>query len=237
VILMDLQMPVMDGYTAVRTLRQRGLQIPIIALTAHAMKEVEHACLEAGFSGHATKPIDIDGLFQTLAELLGGQRAEYLEKGEPPTLPEADGATESGRAEAAPPIVSRLPTSNPRIAAIIQKFVQRLGEQLEAMDGAFRERDFDGLARLAHWLKGGGGSVGFDEFTEPAQYLEQLAKERTEGPMEAAIADLRRLADRIVVPSDGNVQTTATLESAQARVSATIELLPAVRTSRHQAGT
>ncbi|MEQ9411472.1 MAG: ATP-binding protein [Fuerstiella sp.] len=69
-ILMDMQMPVMDGFTATRKLRQQGLQAPIVALTANVMQSDRERCEAAGCSGFLSKPIDIDRLLATLAEFL-----------------------------------------------------------------------------------------------------------------------------------------------------------------------
>src|ERR1043165_9222369 len=71
IILMDMQMPVMDGYTAARTLREKGVKVPIIALTAHAMKEEEEKTRAAGCSGFVPKPIEIDVLLRTVANAVG----------------------------------------------------------------------------------------------------------------------------------------------------------------------
>jgi CheY-like chemotaxis protein/nitrogen-specific signal transduction histidine kinase len=67
-ILMDIQMPVMDGHEAVQTLRSMGYKKPVIALTAHAMKEDQNRSLQSGFDDHITKPIDRKMLLRTLSK-------------------------------------------------------------------------------------------------------------------------------------------------------------------------
>ncbi len=189
IVLMDIQMPVMDGYTATATLRRKGVNIPIYALTANAMKGVEKECEGAGFSGYLTKPVDVDALLQTLAEVLGGQRVAA----EPPpvTLP-------SAAVEATETLISRY-DHDPRYTKMIRSFAQRLGAKLDAMDAAWQARDYAELAALAHWLKGSGGTVGFDDFTDPARELETLALAQDDSGVDGYLATLRGLATRLVV--------------------------------------
>ena len=220
-VLMDMSMPVMDGYTATKLLRSRGVKLPIIALTAHAMKGFEQEILAAGCTGYVTKPIDIDLLLGTLAEKLGvGKRvkaapAPAAERAAPAPapltasipMPVLEERIDLGPAAGAggPPVVSRF-ANHPRLRSAAARFAGRLGEQLDAMDRAHAAGNFVELTALAHWLKGAGGTVGYDDFTSPARNLETLSKAGDATGTKMALAELRDLEARLVIPDDANVQ-------------------------------
>jgi PAS domain S-box-containing protein len=204
VILMDVHMPVLDGLSATRKMRQQGLETLIIALSANAMKGFERECLDAGCSGYFSKPIDIDRFMEMMARLLGGQPVEKEtvltstpQAGSPPdrVVAEAESAT-------AGPIISKLPGSSEKFRHVIVRFVARLGEKLQAVERARLQGRLEEIAAFAHWLKGTGGTVGFDEFTAPAANLERLAKEGGgELEIQEAIVHLRGLSERLVIPN------------------------------------
>ena len=98
-------------------------------------------------------------------------------------------------------IVSSLPSDDTDLCEIVAEFVDRLHAQLVAMQGAFDRGDLDELGRLAHWLKGAGGSAGFDAFTAPAKRLETVVKDEQYEQIEQAINELLGISARIVKPS------------------------------------
>jgi signal transduction histidine kinase/CheY-like chemotaxis protein len=202
VVLMDVQMPVMDGFTAVGILREQGLQIPVIALTANAMKGFETQCLEAGYSGYLSKPINIDQFMELMAKILDGKKVKRDSNSiKVPEISQDVQPKDQQNADFGP-IVSNLPAHIKKFKGIIVRFVKRLDEQLDTLEKAADGGNLKAVAELGHWLKGAGGTVGFDVFTEPAAQLELHAKNGETPQIKPLIAHLRQLAKRIVVPED-----------------------------------
>lgn len=212
-ILMDVQMPVMDGLTSVGKMRTQGLELPVVALTADAMKGVREQCLAAGYSDYMSKPIDLSKLLKLLADTLGGVfekagepvqgRVSKIESGLDKELDKDFEREASGTADS--PIYSTLPLKSEKLRSLVEQFIPRMHEQLDKAGQAIEKQDFEELAALAHWLKGSAGSVGYHGFTKIAAEFESKAKQHDIIGATNLLREISAMANRVrVSPPDQN---------------------------------
>ena len=175
-VLMDVQMPGLDGYATTARLRAQGYHGPIVALTAHAL--AAEKCRAAGCDGFATKPISRRALLDTVrAHLPGGPR--------------------SGGVSVQGPLVSEA-ADDPELGTVLATFVGRLPERVAAMEEALAARDLKSLAVLAHQLRGVAGGYGFPSITEAATALEAAVTAQRD--VERRLAALAVLCRRARAP-------------------------------------
>ncbi|MGM9486735.1 ATP-binding protein [Ideonella sp. YS5] len=152
-ILMDMQMPVMDGLTATRLLRAAGLARPILALTANVMQSDVTRCRESGCDDVLAKPVDREQFYEALARHLGAPPPPLEELEDPEFLREME--------------------------ELRQEFRAGLPAQLDAIRAALRQSDWEALGLVIHNIKGTGGSYGYPRLTELAANIEsELAARR-----------------------------------------------------------
>ncbi|GAB2181643.1 hypothetical protein DLREEDagrD3_18660 [Denitratisoma sp. agr-D3] len=192
VVLMDLQMPVMDGYEATRHLRSdpRYYSLPIVAMTAHAMADERARCLAIGMNGHISKPIEPDYLYATLSRFFrepGGSvvdgEAVTVAETTVGTLPVIDGLdTAEGLRRAA-----GMPDLYLQVLSYFAQDYAGFGERISTMLAQERWTD---LQRDVHTLKGLAGTIGAPRLQAEAVALEAACVKQDTAAVTAALPQL-----------------------------------------------
>ena len=172
VVLMDVQMPEMDGFEATAAIRARektsGQHLPIIALTAHAMKGDDERCLAAGMDGYIAKPIKVEDLVGAV-ENLGGSPA--VAKVAPTANPREHEPIDTASA------LARVEGDVELLDELVALFLQGLPEMLANLRDAITAGDANALERAAHKLKGSVGNFAAQPAFEAALQLEILGRD------------------------------------------------------------
>ena len=225
IVLMDCQMPVMDGYAATRAIRQwestqaGGRRLPIVALTANALVGDADVCLAAGMDDHLPKPYTRDQLVSTMVRWLPARLVELVHSGparapadiNPPTTP-ALPATPIAVATAPPAesiVLNARALDNIRaldpdgqdgvLAEAVNIYLDDTPAQLAAMQAAARAGDMPEVVRLAHAMKSASHNVGASQLGDLCRQLEQLGKARSVEEVRALVPSLEAHF-RAVVP-------------------------------------
>ena len=192
-ILMDMQMPHMNGYEATRILKQQGYKTPIVALTANAMKGDDQKCLEAGCDGYLTKPIDRRELPRILAKYLPAKQAsktidsapaptqEYEQLRSEQTSSEAPSSTSNNADDISTIInwdrlIERLGDED-IVREIMPTYIKGTKEHFEKLSQALEIGDCAAIAAHAHALKGVGRNLSVERLADVAHQMEQVGRE------------------------------------------------------------
>jgi len=202
-VLMDVQMPEMDGLEATRRIRDPHSAvldhaIPIIAMTAHAMQGDRENCLRAGMDDYLAKPVTPQALVEVLTRWLPGRRDQKT----PP--PESETPARSGPGEAAIPVfdrqgmLTRLMDDEDLARTVTELFLVDTPKQIAGLGACLEDGDAAGVERLAHTIKGAAANVGGERLSMVAARLEQAAHRgdqaaaaRQVSELEAAFTQLR----------------------------------------------
>jgi signal transduction histidine kinase/DNA-binding response OmpR family regulator/HPt (histidine-containing phosphotransfer) domain-containing protein len=232
VVLMDLQMPVMDGYEATRRLRadSRYFSLPLIAMTAHAMAEERERCQAIGMNGHLSKPIEPDDFYTMLARYYtaptAASAAAVTAVVSPGTLPVTPG-------EDIPlPDIAVLDTAgglrragnNRKLySQMLFRFASDYADYHHTCAGYLTNAQWEEAERLAHTLKGLAGTLGANDVQLPAGNLEAASKAHQAEAAETALSALTLLLAPLLTALQQHFAKETAAETIEAETTGTVQ--------------
>jgi CheY-like chemotaxis protein/HPt (histidine-containing phosphotransfer) domain-containing protein len=206
-VLMDLQMPVMGGLEATAAIREReettGTHIPIIAMTAHAMKGDRERCLEAGMDDYLSKPLDPARLDQVLTQWVRPGPASDDSPGLDPMQPPPEVAEPERPAPgAASPLqmekaLEQMGGDQELFTEVLGLFLGTVPSLVAEIRSGLSTRDAERIKAAAHTLKGSASNVCAEPARRTAEILEGLGRDKQFDQMEQVLDELSRHLDRL----------------------------------------
>ncbi|MFN9372905.1 MAG: PAS domain S-box protein [Planctomycetaceae bacterium] len=193
VVIMDGQMPVMDGFEATARIRQReqqlGGHLPVIAVTAHALKGDRELCLAAGMDGYVSKPVDPTQLLEEIDACLTRTTA-----GHSPALPPAPVDEPLLDTDA---LSSRVGGDQELMREILLLSVSENQRLLQELESAQSRAEWPRVQSLSHTLKGSLGNVGATAASRAARHVEQACQKAEPAPIHESITQLAQAIDQL----------------------------------------
>jgi CheY-like chemotaxis protein len=197
VILMDIQMPVMDGYEASRQILKLAASPPIIGLTAHALLDERKRCLEAGMVEHLSKPVEIDILVAAiLSHTLNSNEHLDLMCTLPTPVP-ANQTEPSDSLIDLPALLQRFGSNQPFVDRLIKTVSHTYKDSASQLNAAAQAGDHAAIANLAHAIKGMAGNLFAKRLQEYASATENAARQGTEDALAHAL-ELAHLINKLL---------------------------------------
>jgi CheY-like chemotaxis protein/HPt (histidine-containing phosphotransfer) domain-containing protein len=178
-VLMDIQMPILDGFEATQRIRSRerqtGRHIPIIAMTANASENDRSRCLRGGMDDYLPKPISADDLAKTLDRWVGADST--------PEVPVARSTAGMGSFDLNG-LLDRCGGDETFMREVVEEFEKSLAIQLTRIENALQSKDVTGAAYHAHALKGAARSIGAEPLARICEQIEDSKEDAQLDPMQ-----------------------------------------------------